>query len=89
MFATTETIEKKFDPKSDNGIFFGYSTNNPAYPIFNKRTWVVMRSINVIIKETNDGNTINDDDDDDTVFQLESSSSEIGGYVNLRGSLET
>jgi hypothetical protein len=26
----------KFDPKSDEGIFLGYSTNNRAYKVFNK-----------------------------------------------------
>jgi hypothetical protein len=41
----------KFDPKSDEGIFLGYSTNNCAYRVFNKRTETVMESINVIIDD--------------------------------------
>jgi hypothetical protein len=28
----------KFDPKSDEVIFLGYSTNSRAYRVFNKRT---------------------------------------------------
>jgi hypothetical protein len=41
----------KFDPKSDEGIFLGYSTNRRAYRVFNKRTETVMESINVIIDD--------------------------------------
>jgi hypothetical protein len=41
----------KFDPKSDEGIFLGYSTNSRAYRVFNKRTETVMESINVIIDD--------------------------------------
>jgi hypothetical protein len=39
----------KFDPKSDEGIFLGYSTNSRAYRVFNKRTETMMESINVVI----------------------------------------
>jgi hypothetical protein len=39
----------KFDTKSDEGIFLGYSTNSRAYRVFNKRTETVMESINVIV----------------------------------------
>jgi hypothetical protein len=41
----------KFDPKSDEGIFLGYSTNSHAYRVFNKRTETVMEPINVIIDD--------------------------------------
>ena len=47
-------IEKnlgKFDAKSDEGIFFGYSVNSQAYSVFNKRTKMVMESINAIIDD--------------------------------------
>jgi hypothetical protein len=40
----------KFDPKSDEGMFLGY-TNNRAYRVFNKRTEIVMESINVVIND--------------------------------------
>ena len=39
----------KFDAKSDEGIFLGYSTTSRAYRVFNKRTKTVMESINVKI----------------------------------------
>jgi hypothetical protein len=41
----------KFDTKSDEGIFLGYSTNSWAYRVFNKRTETVMESINVIVDD--------------------------------------
>ena len=40
---------RKFDVKSDEGIFLGYSTTSWAYKDFNKRTKTVMESINVEI----------------------------------------
>ena len=41
----------KFDAKSDEGIFLGYSTTSWAYSVFNKRTKTVMESINVKIDD--------------------------------------
>ena len=41
----------KFDAKSDEGIFLGYSTTSRAYRVFNKRTKIVMESINVKIND--------------------------------------
>ena len=41
----------KFYAKSDEGIFFGYSTTSRAYRVFNKRTKTIMESINVKIDD--------------------------------------
>jgi len=41
----------KLDAKSDEGIFLGYSTNSRAYGLFNKRTKMVMESINVEVDD--------------------------------------
>ena len=41
----------KFDVKSDEGIFLRYSTTSRAYKVFNKRTKIVMESINVKIDD--------------------------------------
>jgi hypothetical protein len=41
----------KFDTKSDEGIFLGYSTNSRTYRVFNKRTETVMESVNVIVDD--------------------------------------
>ena len=42
----------KFDAKSDEGIFLGYSTSSRAYRVYNKRTKTVMESINMKIDDT-------------------------------------
>ena len=38
-------------PKSDEGIFLGYSTNIRAFRVFNSRTKVMMESINVVVDD--------------------------------------
>ena len=43
------------DPKSDEDIFLGYSTNSRAYRVFNSRTNVLMESINVIMDDKEEG----------------------------------
>ncbi|MCH89716.1 retrovirus-related pol polyprotein from transposon tnt 1-94 [Trifolium medium] len=42
---------RKLDPKSDEGIFLGYSTNSRAYRVYNSKTKVLMESINVVIDD--------------------------------------
>jgi hypothetical protein len=42
---------RKMDPKSDVGVFLGYSTNSRAYRVFNNRTQVAMESINVVVDD--------------------------------------
>ena len=44
----------KFDPRSDEGVFVGYSSSSKAYKIFNKRTQCIEESIHVVFDE--DGN---------------------------------
>ncbi|CAM8943929.1 unnamed protein product [Rhodiola kirilowii] len=46
----------KFDPRSDEGIFVGYSLHSKAYKVFNKRTKQVEESIHVIFDEESVGN---------------------------------
>ncbi|WJX64416.1 hypothetical protein P8452_49197 [Trifolium repens] len=43
---------RKLDPKSNEGIFLGYSTNSRAYRVYNSKTQVVMESVNVVVKDT-------------------------------------
>jgi len=43
----------KFDPRSDEEIFLGYSSHSKAYKIFNKRTLCVEGSVHVPFDETN------------------------------------
>nr|GEW20971.1 copia protein [Tanacetum cinerariifolium] len=42
----------KFDPKSYEGVFLGYSQNSKAYIILNKQTMKVEESLNVTFNET-------------------------------------
>ena len=51
----------KFDAKSDEGIFLGYSNTSRAYRIFNKRTKMVMESNNVVIDDIITNVEIDDD----------------------------
>jgi len=45
----------KFDAKTDERIFLGYSSNSCAYKVFNKRTGTVMESINVVVDNEETG----------------------------------
>ena len=45
-----ETLEK-FDAKSDEGYFLGYSSTSRAYKVYNLRTKTVMESSNVVIND--------------------------------------
>ncbi|GKF53313.1 retrovirus-related pol polyprotein from transposon TNT 1-94, partial [Tanacetum coccineum] len=48
----TKDYLTKFDPKSYDGIFLGYSQNSKAYIILNKHTRKVEESLNVTFDET-------------------------------------
>jgi hypothetical protein len=65
----------KFDAKSDEGIFLGYSTNSKAYRVFNKRTMVVDESMHVVFDETNPFHIKNNCDDEPISLENKASSS--------------
>ena len=44
----------KFDSRSDEGIFLGYSSISKAYRVYKKRTIKVMETVNVVIDESSD-----------------------------------
>nr|GEV61591.1 retrovirus-related Pol polyprotein from transposon TNT 1-94 [Tanacetum cinerariifolium] len=48
----TKDYLTKFDPKSYEGVFVGYSQNSKAYIILNKQTMKVEESLNVTFDET-------------------------------------
>ncbi|GJV18158.1 putative ribonuclease H-like domain-containing protein [Tanacetum coccineum] len=48
----TKDYLTKFDPKSYEGVFLGYSQNNKAYTILNKHTRKVEESLNVTFDKT-------------------------------------
>ena len=47
----------KFDSRSDEGIFLGYSSTSKAYRVYNKRTMKVMETVNVVINESSDSSS--------------------------------
>ena len=44
----------KFDSRSDEGIFLGYSSTSKAYRVYNKRIMKVIETVNVVIDESSD-----------------------------------
>ena len=46
----------KFDSRSNEGLFLGYSSTSKAYRVYNKRTMKVMETVNVVIDEFSDSN---------------------------------
>ncbi|KAK8585732.1 hypothetical protein V6N13_050704 [Hibiscus sabdariffa] len=70
----------KFDAKSDEAIFLGYSLTSKAYRVFNKRTLVVEESIHVVF----DDNLLprKDSCDDDDVGILETKDGEQSSKVD-------
>ena len=71
---TKENLEN-FDPKSDVGIFLGYSNSSKTYRVYNKRTLVVEGSIHVTFDESNSSfvKKVVVDDDADEEWQEDSS----------------
>ena len=61
----------KFDAKSDEGIFLGYSTNSRAYRVYNKRTKTVMESINIVIDDTISEKDVDEDGEGPTLKKNE------------------
>jgi len=58
----------KFDLRSDEAIFLGYSSHSKAYKVFNKRTLCVEESVHVLFDKTNSLVEIDAQDDD---FELD------------------
>jgi len=59
----------KFDPKSDVGVFLGYSSVGKAYKIFNKRTLVVEESTHVVFDESDKPSESKIEDDEIEAIQ--------------------
>ena len=47
----------KFDSRSDEGMFLGYSSISKAYQVYNKRTMKVMETVNVVIDKSSDSSS--------------------------------
>ena len=57
-------LSEKFNPRSDEAIFLGYSSHSKAYKVFNKRTLYIEESVHVLFDETNSLVEIDAYDDD-------------------------
>ncbi|KAL4035346.1 hypothetical protein IC575_004030 [Cucumis melo] len=56
---------QKWDARSEQGIFLGYSQNNWAYRVYNNRSDSVMETINVVINDLDsDIKQMNDEEDE-------------------------
>ena len=53
IFKDRENVGK-FDTRSNEGIFLGYSSTSKAYRVYNKRTKKVMETMNVVIDESSE-----------------------------------
>ena len=73
----------KFDEKSDEGIFLGYSLSSKSFRIYNKRTLTIEESMHVSFDESN---TSKEEvvicDDDDSIDLPHENSCEGGKIVN-------
>jgi len=54
----------RFDTRSDEAIFLGYSSHSKAYKVFNKRALCVEENVHVLFDETNSLVEIDAQDDD-------------------------
>jgi len=61
--------KRKMDPKSDKGIFLGYSTKSRAYMVLNYRTNTMMESKNVVVDDSTVGKGIDVKEDVGTSSQ--------------------
>jgi len=57
----------KFDARSDETIFLGYSSHSKAYKVFNKRTLYIEESVHVLFDESN---PLVENDAQDNDFEL-------------------
>ena len=60
---------EKFDIRSDEEIFLGYSTTSKAYKVFNKKTLVDEESIHVTFDESNHKSLDRNIEDDENLLE--------------------
>lgn len=62
----------KFDTRSDDGIFVGYSTKNCACEVYNTRTKTIVESINVTTDDLpGDNNSFEEEASDELPVQTD------------------
>jgi len=65
----------KFDPRSDEAIFLGYSSHSKAYKVFNKRILCVEESVHVLFDKSN---SLSENDAQEEDFELGFAKKELG-----------
>ena len=60
---------EKFNARSDEGIFLGYSTTSKAYRVFNKKILVVEKLIHVTFDESNHKSLDRNIEDDENLLE--------------------
>ncbi|KAG5544019.1 hypothetical protein RHGRI_016690 [Rhododendron griersonianum] len=81
----------KFDSRSDDGIFLGYSNTSRAFRVYNLRTSTLVESADVVVDDTTLDENINCNDDDEgswDIFEGETLSKPIDNVppTNLKNS---
>ncbi|TYK03217.1 uncharacterized protein E5676_scaffold298G00290 [Cucumis melo var. makuwa] len=71
---------RKWDVKSEQGIFLGYSQNSRVYRVFNNRSGIVMETINVVVNDF-ESTTIQTYDEDDETLNMPVDSSTLPAEV--------
>ena len=61
---------EKFDKKTDEGIFLGYSSNKKAYRIYNKRTLIIEEAIHVTFDESCAKEIQDSNDEDELLHEI-------------------
>ncbi|GKE22060.1 retrovirus-related pol polyprotein from transposon TNT 1-94 [Tanacetum coccineum] len=85
LILNTKDYLTKFDPKSYEGVFFGYSRNSKAYIILSKHTMKIEESLNVTFDETpppsNTSPLVDDDLDEEEATKV---TEDVIGNLNQR-----
>ncbi|GJX19915.1 retrovirus-related pol polyprotein from transposon TNT 1-94 [Tanacetum coccineum] len=93
LILNTKDYLTKFDPKSYEGVFFGYSQNSKAYIILNKHTRKIKELLNVTFNETPPPLVDDDLDEEESIREtekknlenvVEDETIEIDEIVNIR-----
>ncbi|KAA0056213.1 putative mitochondrial protein [Cucumis melo var. makuwa] len=78
-----QKVLKKWDARSEQGIFLGYSQNSRAYRVYNNRSNSVMETINVVINDLDYAIKQMNDEKDKTSNMSETRRKDKIDYLNM------
>ena len=75
----TKDYLTKFDPKSSEGVFLGYSNTRKSYQVFNLKTLMVEESLNVVFDESKPSSKFKDlvEDENDSNNDSQNSAEKV------------